>query len=129
MITISKKIEYSVVFVSYLSKNRDNLISLTEAAGRLNLPYRFLGQIAILLSKAGLIVGKEGKSGGYRLSDNWENKSIYDLIEALEENKHMVKCLGAGVCARKKECALAKVWQKIEDGFREELKKIKLKEL
>ncbi|MCX6726599.1 MAG: Rrf2 family transcriptional regulator [Candidatus Shapirobacteria bacterium] len=129
MITIPKKVEYSVVFIAYLSKNRQDVISLTEAAEKLNLPYRFLGQLAGKLKLAGLITSKEGKTGGYILSNDWENKSLYDLIEALGENKHLVKCLGSNVCARAEKCQMRGVWGRIESGFTTELKKIKLKEL
>jgi len=129
MITIPKKVEYSVVFIAYLSKNRQNVVSLTEAAEKLNLPYRFLGQLAGKLKSAGLITSKEGKAGGYTLTDGWEDKNLYDLIGALGENKHLVKCLGGGVCNRTEECQMRGVWGKIESGFREELKKIRLNEI
>lgn len=129
MITIPKKVEYSVVFIVYLSKNRQDVVSLTEAAEKLNLPYRFLGQLAGKLKSAGLITSKEGKTGGYTLATGWENKNLYDLIEALGENKRMVKCLGNGVCLRAEMCQMGKVWGKIELGFRENLQKIKLDEL
>jgi Rrf2 family protein len=129
MITIPKKVEYSVVFIGYLSKNRQETISLAEAADKLNLPYRFLGQLAGKLKSAGIITSKEGKTGGYMLSSNWENKNLYDLTEALGENKHLVKCLGNGVCARAEGCQMRGVWGKIESGFSDNLKKIKLTEL
>lgn len=129
MITIPKKVEYSVVFIAYLSKNRQEVVSLTDAAEKLNLPYRFLGQLAGKLKLAGLITSKEGKTGGYTLAPDWENKNLYDLIEALGENKHLVKCLGDGVCARAEKCQMRGVWGKIESGFRENLQKIKLREI
>jgi Rrf2 family protein len=128
MITISKKVEYSVVFMSYLAKDSQKIISLTEAAKKLNLPYRFLGQLAMQLKQSGLVMSKEGKTGGYSLAADWEDRTLYDLIEALGENKHMVKCLGS-VCNREKECAMRGVWGKLETSFRNELKTIKLKEL
>jgi len=129
MITISKKVEYSVVFISYLAKDSQKTTSLTEAAKRLNLPYRFLGQLSMQLKQAGLVTSKEGKTGGYTLAPDWKNRSLYDLVEALGENKRMVKCLGDGVCKRQKECAMRGVWGKLETSFSNELKKIKLNEL
>lgn len=129
MITVSKKVEYSVAFMAYLAKDAKKTISLTGAAQKLNLPYRFLGQLAMQLKQAGLVTSKEGKTGGYNLAANWQNKSMFDLIEALGENKHMVKCLGTGVCKREKQCAMRGVWNKLETGFSDELKKIKLIEL
>jgi DNA-binding IscR family transcriptional regulator len=68
--------------------------------------------------------------GGYSLNKGWEKKSLYDLLEVLGENKHMVKCLaGDVVCAREAGCRLRGVWGKIEKSFSKELKLIKLADL
>jgi Rrf2 family protein len=126
MITISKKVEYSIVLISFLSRNRDKNVSLAEAAKKLRLPYRFLGQLATNLKAGGIIESQEGKSGGYKLIEGWDNKNLYDLLEALDENKAMVTCLGDKGCVRANGCGLKKVWEKIEKSWYLELKKVKL---
>lgn len=129
MITISKKVEYSIVLISFLSKNKDKNVSLTEAAKKLFLPYRFLGQVAMDLRSGGIIESQEGKNGGYRLSKNWNKKTLYDLLEALGENKAMVTCLGDKGCNRIESCGLKKIWEKMEKSWNLELKKVKLEEI
>jgi Rrf2 family protein len=130
MITISKKVEYSFIFVSYLAKHEEETVSLADAARKLRLPYRFLGQLAGALKSGGLVDSREGKSGGYSLNRGWREKSLYDLLDALGENKHMVKCLaGNAACARAEDCELREVWSKIENSFEKELKLIKLSDL
>lgn len=129
MITISKKVEYSIVFMSFLSHNSGKNVSLTEASKKLQLPYRFLGQLATNLKAGGIIDSQEGKSGGYQLAEGWRDKNLYDLLEALEENKAMVTCLGDKGCARINSCTLKKVWERMEKSWSLELKKIKLSEI
>jgi Rrf2 family protein len=130
MITISKKVEYSIIFITYLAKRKEEKVSLADVAKRLGLPYRFLGQLAGALKNGGLVDSREGKSGGYSLASGWDKKSLYDLLEALGENKHMVKCLGGKVvCAREADCQLRGVWDKMEKSFTKELKLIKLADL
>ncbi len=129
MITISKKVEYSIVFLSFLSKNKDKNVSLTQAAKKLFLPYRFLGQLATSLKIGGIIESREGKSGGYQLAEGWDKRSLYDLLEALGENKAMVTCLGDKGCIRAKGCGLKKIWEKMEKSWSLELKKVKLSEI
>ena len=126
---ISKKVEYSIVFISYLSHNKGKNITIAQVAKNLKLPYRFLGQIAINLKSGGIMGSKEGKSGGYQLVKGWERKSIYDLLEAMGENKAIVTCLGDKDCLRIKDCKMKKIWEKIEKGWFLELKKIKLGEV
>jgi Rrf2 family protein len=127
MITISKKVEYSLFLVGYLAKNNDKT-SLKEVSQKLELPYRFLAQLASVLVREGLLESWEGKSGGYSLSPDWRKKNVYDLLVMLGENKHMVSCIG-GNCSRRDVCASRKIWEKMETALIKELKKISLKSL
>jgi len=130
MMTVSKKTEYGLAFLLFLSKNREDFVSLRQMAKGLGLPYRFLGQVATLLSQAGMTESKEGKNGGYRLAKNWEEKSVYDLIVALGEDKRMVSCLeNESECERAEGCKIKKVWQRAEGAMLTELKNFKLKNL
>jgi len=130
MISVSKRVEYSVEFLAYLSQNTDKVVPLSEVSGDLRLPYRFLGQVAIGLRRGGIIEGKEGKNGGYVLAKNWQKKSMYDLLEALGENKGLVECLGKkSACIRTGSCYLRGIWQRVEEGIFRDLKKIKLDEI
>lgn len=129
MITIPKSVEYSIIFISYLSKNRDNLISLKEVSKKIKLPYSFLSKLASSLVTANIVESQEGKNGGYKMKAGWENKSFYDLLVALGENKAMVSCLGGRVCAHSQGCSIKNVWQQIESSWQQELKKIKLNQI
>lgn len=129
MITIPKKVEYSIILIAFLAKNRDELVSLAYVAKKLKLPYRFLGQLASKLKEVGIVQSREGKSGGYELVDGWRDRTLYDLMEALGENKRMVKCLGDEECSRVANCQLKKIWNRVEDSFVRELKMIKLEEI
>ncbi|HNY04515.1 MAG TPA: Rrf2 family transcriptional regulator [Candidatus Woesebacteria bacterium] len=129
MMVVSKKVEYSIVFISYLSHNKGKNITISQAAKILKLPYSFLGQVAVNLKSGGIIEASEGKSGGYRLIKSWKKKTLFDLFEALGENKAIVTCLGDKGCLRVKNCKMKKIWEKIEKSWFLELKKIKLGEI
>ncbi len=129
MITIPKKVEYSIVFISYLAKSPNTTVSLKTAAKKLFLPYSFLSKLATSLVNGGLIISQEGKSGGYKLAASWSQKSFYDLLVILGENKAMVNCLGSKSCARAGKCSIQNIWQKIETGWQQQLKKIKLSQI
>jgi Rrf2 family nitric oxide-sensitive transcriptional repressor len=130
MITVSKKVEYSVELIAYLSKKQGKSVSLSDAAKVLNLPYRFLAQLALGLKKGGIVTAIEGKNGGYQLDVGWKKKNMFDLMESLGENKGIVNCLRKGEkCSREEDCRMRKIWQKIEKNFINDLKKIKLNEI
>jgi Rrf2 family protein len=130
VISVSKKVEYSVELIAYLSQRTDEVVSLSQVSEDLHLPYRFLGQLALGLRRGGIIEGREGKNGGYILAKNWQEKSMYDLLEALGENKGLVECLGKdSVCVRAGKCRIRRIWQRVEAGITDDLKGIKLNEI
>jgi len=130
MISVSKKVEYGLAFILYLSRKTGEIIPLRQAAVQLSLPYRFLSQVVVDLGKAGIVESKEGKKGGYWLSDRWEERSIYDLLVALGENRRLVRCLAYdGECDREDKCKIKKVWVRAEKAFIDELKNSKLREI
>ena len=130
MITIPKKVEYAIVFVAYLAKKQGKSVSLSDAARILSLPNRFLAQIASSLKQSEIIISKEGKTGGYVVGKDFNKKSVYDLVEALGENKGLVECLTVeGKCERGEKCRIRKVWSRMEKSIVDELKRIKLSEI
>ena len=132
MVTISKKTEYAIILVSYLSDTKGKYISLTEVCRELALPYRFLGQLAVELKNGGLLKAREGRGGGYSLAKDWQDVYLYDLIVMLGEDKALVECLcEGGDCSsgRQVGCKLKKLWVRLEKSFREEIKGVKLGEI
>lgn len=127
MITIPKKVEYSALLISKLAENDGKTMSLREVSKKTLLPYRFLGQLASQLKKGGLLESKEGIGGGYRLTGEWRDRTMYDVIVILGEDKHLVKCLAkSGECRRLKTCTMRNLWKGIEDGLAANLRQLKL---
>jgi len=131
MVTISKKTEYALMLVMFLTKNNEKgSVSLFEVSKELSLPYRFLSQMASEMKKGNLLVSKEGKGGGYKLTRDWYKYSLYDLMAMLGDNRNMVECMcKTGKCKMSSGCKLKSVWQKLELGFVNQLKQIKLVDL
>ncbi len=129
MITITKKVEYSLILISHLSHHPSQHLSLRQISQQLHLPHSFLSKIATDLVSAKIILSQEGKGGGYKLSSNWRQKSFYQLLVALGENKTIVSCLSNKNCPRSSVCSLRYFWQKIEVSWQQQLKKIKLNQI
>lgn len=129
MISIPKKVEYSVLLISKLAQTPDKTTSLREVSKKTALPYRFLGQLASFLKQGGILESKEGVGGGYRLKEGWKEKSFYDLLVILEENKHLVNCLSGKKCVREGKCSMQPIWEDLEKNFIGDLKKIKLSQV
>ena len=119
------------MLVMFLAKNGNNeKVSLLTVSKELDLPYRFLSQMASEMKKSHLLVSKEGRNGGYSLASAWKKFSLYDLIVILGEDRNMVECLcRTGRCKMSSSCKLKSIWQKLETGFIDQLRQIKLDDL
>lgn len=83
MFKISKSSDYGLLLIEYLlSKN--NFVSITDIVKKTRLPKRFLARIASILVNEGILESKEGKIGGYRVTDKLKSLSLYDYLKIFE---------------------------------------------
>lgn len=130
MFKVSKNVEYSLALIRFLSLKQDKVVSVSVIIKSLNLPSRFVARLASDLANAKVLFSKEGKGGGYSLEAGWQEKSLYDVVVALGEDKRLVDCLDPNCsCPRESGCKIKSLWKGLEEGIIRELKSIKLKEL
>ncbi len=91
MLNITKQSDYGIMLISYL-KNEKDFVSLSQLLKKLDLPKRFLARIAAVLVKAGVLVSREGKVGGYKITNKAKNISLYDYLKIFEGDLAFVKC-------------------------------------
>lgn len=112
MLEVSKKTDYGLELVRFLAINyKKGPVSLRQLADSYNLPYRFLGQVAIPLRAAGIIEAKEGPRGGYFLTKDPKAFSLSQVVMALEGNLGISNCLN---CIREKGCKPKSIWREME---------------
>lgn len=107
-------------------------ISLREIASRLDLSENYLRQLFMDMRKAGLIDSVRGVGGGYFLSVHPEQISILAIIEAVEGNIVIVKCLDGECedeCDRISQCSTRTTWERLNESIRTKLKNLTLQEL
>lgn len=92
MLNITKQSDYAMLFVSYLIGKKDRYVPLSKLIKETNMPQRFLARIAAELVKKGVVESKEGKVGGYKLSQKAQDTSLYDFLKIFEGELSFVKC-------------------------------------
>lgn len=91
------------------------LLSLDDIARKERVSRGFLEEIAAFLRVAGLIEGRRGPNGGYRLRTAPDRISIADVIKAIEGPLALVDCLGSEVgCLLASTCSSRNVWSAIQ---------------
>lgn len=87
MLRISTRGQYALLIMADLAdSDSEKYISLKQLSQKHNLSSKYLEQILIQLSKAGLVSGLRGSNGGYKLSRKSESYSAGEILRALEGN-------------------------------------------
>ena len=85
MMKISTRGQYALLIMTELAEQAaEKFIPLKLLSHRHNMSVKYLEQILIQLSKAGLIKGVRGSNGGYRLVKKTEEYTTGEILRALE---------------------------------------------
>lgn len=85
MFKISTRGQYALLIMSYLAgANPEKYVSLKTLAIQHKLSTKYLEQIMIQLSKAGLVSALRGTNGGYKLIRKPENYTAGEILRVLE---------------------------------------------
>ena len=85
MYKISTRGQYALLIMEDLAESpSDKFVPLKILSHRRNLSVKYLEQILLQLSRAGLVTGSRGISGGYKLSKPAESYTVGEILRAME---------------------------------------------
>ena len=106
------------LMLSIAQKSKGGSIQAPVLAEFENLKVGYVGKILFKLRKSGLIQASRGKNGGYSLSRDSEEISVFDVLTALEvkefDNHVCPNVRKNAPCAHSLDCALRPVMQSID---------------
>lgn len=111
-------------------RDRQQLVSAREIAENQNIPQRFLRTIVSQFAKLGFINSYQGNGGGVRLAEGAENKTLLEVIEAVEGPIYLNVCMqGEVACQFSSQCSVHLVWHEAQAAIQQILGGKKIKEL
>jgi Rrf2 family protein len=93
MFCLSKKTDYALIGLAYLSENPERVASARQIAEAYALPLPLLMNILKTLHQHGILLSIRGSNGGYQVAVNLNTVSLYDLITLLERNEPAARVL------------------------------------
>lgn len=85
MFKISTRGQYALMTMEVLAEQQDDsFVPMRKISHRQNLSVKYLEQILIQLSKAGLVEGLRGNNGGYRLVKKASQYTAGEILRAME---------------------------------------------
>lgn len=119
---ISTRGRYALrVMIDIANNQGDGYVPMKDVAARQSLSLKYLEQILPALTKNNLVVGIQGKGGGYRLTRKPEEYSIGEILRITEKDLAPVSCLadGAKECAHRNSCKTISFWEGLNDVINE----------
>jgi len=128
MLKISTKSQYGLRAMVYLAKCRGQMCSLKIISEKEGISFDYLEKILSKLEKSGLIRSRKGVCGGYFLGRKPSRIKIGEIINVLEGEIVLVKCMNS-LCPKGKKCLTKKFWKKLQDVLCKALNSVTLGEL
>ncbi len=132
MLKFSTRSQYGLRAMAYLALNPKQPISLKEIAEAEQLSPDYLEKIFIRLKKAKLVSAEKGIKGGYSLALPAKKIKLSQIINALEGEVVLVKCLNQRkkcVCPQLNNCLTRGLWLEIQKNLIAYLEKLTLYDL
>ena len=121
---ISTRGRYALrVMIDIATNQKDGYVPMKDVALRQGLSLKYLEQILPPLTKNGLLVGIQGKGGGYRLTREPKDYHMSEVLHLTEKDLAPVGCLkeGAPVCERKGLCKTIAFWEGMDKVIKDYL--------
>lgn len=121
----SKTCEYAMRAVFFIAhKTTDgSRVGIKEIALGINSPEHFLAKILQDLSRRGIVQSAKGPNGGFYMDQNSLNRSLADVVEAVDGDGLFIGCgLGLDYCSEKNPCPLHYEFKDIRNQISKMLK-------
>lgn len=116
--------------LSLAAKFDEGPVAASEIALEQRLSRKYLDQILRDLRDAGIVLSTRGIHGGYYLSRSPADITLFEILDAMEENLDIVHCTSAAFnCAFSTTCATREVWVEIKIAVMEILCRTTLSDL
>lgn len=105
---LTRRGDYAVrVMLALAREPVDGWLSVPTVSAAMAIPERFLPRVMVDLVEAGLVIGRRGRTGGYRLARSPGDISLLDIIAAAEPEPDPRTCiLRGGPCGVDGRCAV-----------------------
>lgn len=128
---LSKTCEYALramIFIAQQSKGGD-MVNIKEISSNINSPQLFIAKILQGLSKQGFLQSAKGRYGGFYISDQEAEKSLADIVKAIDGDKMFNGCgLGLAFCSETNPCPIHNEYKEARDKLQEIYGKTTLKQ-
>ena len=129
---VSTKGRYALrLMIDLAEHNNGNYITLKEISARQKISVKYLEQIIIQLSKAGLLQSVRGPQGGYKLTKKPSQYTAGAILRVTEGSLAPVVCLDTKTnkCVSYDKCSTVDFWQGLYETIQNYVDSVTLEDL
>lgn len=111
---ISTRGRYAIRILLDLAEHQhSDYLPMKEVAARQDISLKYIERILPTLKEAGLVDALHGKGGGYRLTRDPADYTLWEILSLTEGDMAPVSCLktDSTPCNRASECRTLPVWE------------------
>ncbi len=127
---LSTRGRYAVMAMVDLARHSNGQpVSLAEIAEREEISLSYLEQLFAKLRRSGLVKSVRGPGGGYLLAHDRDETPIADIIAAVDEPIHAVRCApgdAIGCRSDRSRCLTHDLWEELSNQIRFYLRSVSL---
>jgi len=114
MLGLSLTASYALRILAYLARHPERWVRGADPiANATGVPRAYAVRVLHSLGRAGLVLTRVGRHGGYRLAGDPDETSALDVVTAVDGPGLFDRCLlGLGRCSSGKKCALHPRWSR-----------------
>ncbi|MCD8554640.1 Rrf2 family transcriptional regulator [Seleniivibrio sp.] len=125
---ISKKTEYAVHSLLYITFFKDRTVLLDELAAQ-GISREYLAKVMRLLTKSGILKSSVGVNGGYVLARPADQITLEDIFNAVEGDAYYRCESKSRRCGLAGKCGLTEAFGAARKMFLSELRKCKMSDM
>ena len=132
MLSLSKKTDYALLALSYLTEvGAGRAANTREIAEKYDIPVELLAKILQRLARAELVTSTAGPTGGYRLAKAAESISVGAVIQIIDGTPAIAQCFRADghACEQLDKCTIRTPLERINARILQMLDLISLAEI
>ena len=88
----SQTAEYALRAMSWLALTPGDLVPTPALADRTKVPPNYLSKVLQQLAASGLIVGRRGVGGGYKLARSAQDITLIEVVNAVDKIERITSC-------------------------------------
>lgn len=132
MLRLSKLTDYAVVVLTRLEEAEEGAVMTAPGlAAATGLAEPTVAKVLKILAQAGLVEGRRGAAGGYRLTRPLAGIPLTDVITAIDGPIALTACVdnAAGFCDAEATCPVRGRWDPVNEAIRRALSGISIADL